>query len=339
MEKIKGILKELAISFSVSGHEFYGSDTIGKLASGIFDEVKRDSVGNYILIKRSGKKDAKKLLIDAHFDTVGMMVTDIKDGGFLSFITIGGLDTNVLPSTEVIIRGKEDVYGIITSIPPHLKTTSKAPKIKELLIDTGYSKDKIKELVSVGDPIVYKNQIDFIHNDQVISAGLDDKACLCAAIDAVSKMDKATMAYDVYLIASMQEEVGKAGPARAAFDIDPDIAIIVDVNFAKMDKDDNFECIEIGKGASVDISAQTDRRLTRNIRRALDENGIEYQIVCEPKYTGTNNEPVAISGLGVRTAVLSVPLKSMHTASETASLHDIKSLSDILVCLATREEL
>lgn len=339
MENIKRILVELTECFSASGHEFFGKEVIEKLSKDIFDEIKMDSAGNYILVKKSGKSNAKKLLIDAHFDTVGMMVTQIKDGGFLSFTALGGLDTNVLPATEVIIRGKKDIYGVITSIPPHLKTSNKAPKIKELMIDTGYSKEKLEEIVSVGDPVVYKNQIDFIYGEQVTSSGLDDKACLCAALDAVAKMDKRAMAYDVYLIASMQEEVGKAGPTRCAFDIDPDIAITVDVNFAKTDKDDNFECIEIGKGASVDISAQTDRTLTKNIRKALDENGIEYQIVCEPRYTGTNNEALAISGYGVRTALLSIPLKSMHTPSETVSLRDIKSLSDILACIATREDL
>ena len=338
MENIKRILTELTNSFSVSGHEFYGKEAIEKLSSS-FDELKTDSVGNFILVKKSDKKDAKKLLIDAHFDTVGMMVTDIKDGGFLTFTQLGGLDTNVLPATEVIVRGNEDVYGVITSIPPHLKTSSKAPTMKELMIDTGYSKDKIKELVSVGDPVVYKNEIEFIYGDNAVGSGLDDKACLCAALDAISKMDKNEMAYDVYLTASMQEETGKCGPARVAFDLHPDIAVTIDVNFAKTDKDENFECIEAGKGAAVDISAQTDRRLTRNIRRALDENGIEYQVVCEPRYTGTNNEALAISGYGVRTAVLSVPLKSMHTPNEIVCLRDIKSLSNILTCIATREDL
>ncbi len=340
MENIKRILNELCSSFSVSGHELYGKEAIEKLALGVFDEVKGDNLGNFILVKKSNKQNAKRLLIDAHFDTVGMMVTSIKKGGFLTFVNVGGLDTSILPATEVIIHGKEDVYGIITSTPPHLKGAGdKAPEIKDLMIDTGYSKEKLEELVSIGDPVTYKSKVDFIYGDNVTSAGLDDKACLCAVFDAVSKMDKDKMAYDVYVTASAQEETGKCGPARAVYEIEPDIAITTDVNFAKIDKGEDFECLEMGKGASIDISALTDRTLTRNIRKHLDSEGIEYQVVCEPRSTGTNNDALMISYQGIRTALMSIPLKSMHTPSETVSLHDIKSLSDILVCISSKEDL
>lgn len=340
MEKLKNIITELCNGFSISGHELYGKEVIKKLASGIFDEIRADNLGNFILVKKSGKKNAKKLLIDAHFDTVGMMVSQIKKGGFLKFVQVGGLDPSVLPSTEVIIHGKEDVYGIITSTPPHLKAPgASAPKLEDLMIDTGYSKEKLEELVSIGDPICFKNNVDFIYGDNVTSAGLDDKACLCAIFDAMSKVDKENMAYDVYVTASAQEETGKCGPARASFEIEPDIAITTDVNFAKMEKGEDFECIEIGKGAGIDISSLVDRRLTRNIRAHLDSKGIKYQIVCEPTRTGTNNDSLSISYYGVRTALMSIPLKSMHTPSETVNLADIKSLSDILVAVIEKEGL
>ena len=340
MEKMKKILRELCDGFSISGHELYGKEVIEKLADGIFDEIKVDNLGNFILVKKSSKKNAKRLLIDAHFDTVGMMVSQIKKGGFLKFVGVGGLDSSILPSTEVIIHGKEDVYGIITSTPPHLKAPgASAPKLEDLMIDTGYSKEKLEELVSVGDPVCFKNNVDFIYGNNVISAGLDDKACLCAIFDAMSRINKNDMAYDVYVTASAGEETGKCGPARAAFEVMPDIAIVTDVNFAKMEKGEDFECIEMGKGAGIDISSLVDRRLTRNIRAHLDKCGINYQIVCEPTRTGTNNDALSISYLGVRTALMSIPLKSMHTPSETVNLGDIKSLADILIAVATREDL
>lgn len=340
MEQIKKILKDLCDGFSVSGHELYGKEVIEKLAGGIFDEVRTDNLGNFILVKKSNKENAKKLLIDAHFDTVGMMVSQIKDGGFLKFVEVGGLDASVLPSTEVIIHGKEDVYGIITSTPPHLKAAGTGtPKLEDLMIDTGYSKERLEELVWVGAPVCFKNNVDFIYGNNVTSAGLDDKACLCAIFDAVSKMDKDNMAYNVYVTASAQEETGKCGPARASFEIEPDIAIITDVNFAKMKKGEDFESIEMGKGAGIDISSLVDRKLTRSIRELLDSKGINYQIVCEPTRTGTNNDALSISSFGVRTALMSIPLRSMHTPSETVNLGDIKSLSSILLAVATKEEL
>ena len=335
MENLKKILNTLMNSTTPTGFEFYGHNTINSLAEGIFDEVKTDNVGNFLLIKKSGKKNAKKLLVDAHYDTVGLMVTGVHDGGFLSVTQLGGLDTSVLPSTEVNVLGKENVYGIITSTPPHLKTgESKAPKTEELFVDTGFSKDKLKEMVSIGDPIIYRNKVDYISGDYVTSAYLDDKACLCALIYAASQMDKNKMDFDLYLTASAQEETGKSAVARLAFGLEPDLAVVTDVNFARVGDDDSFDCIECGKGASFDISAITDRKVTKNIMKYLTSEGVSYQASCEPGRTSTNADYVSISGKGVPTVLISVPLKSMHTPSETANLNDIKSLSDVLVKIA-----
>lgn len=335
MENLKKILNTLMDSTTPTGFEFYGHSTINSLAEGIFDEVKTDNVGNFLLIKKSGKENAKKLLVDAHYDTVGLMVTGVHDNGFLSVIQLGGLDTSVLPSTEVTVLGKESVYGIITSTPPHLKTgESKAPKTEELFVDTGYSKDKLKEMVSIGDPIIYRNKVDYISGDYVTSAYLDDKACLCALIYAASQMDKDKMDFDLYLTASAQEETGKSAVARLAFGLEPDLAVVTDVNFARVGEDDSFDCIEAGKGASFDISAITDRKVTKNIMKYLTSEGVSYQASCEPSRTSTNADYVSISGKGVPTVLISVPLKSMHTPSETANLNDIKSLSDVLVKIA-----
>ncbi|MBQ7789158.1 MAG: M20/M25/M40 family metallo-hydrolase [Clostridia bacterium] len=340
MENIKRILKELLQIYSVSGNEKMGKDAVLSLVRDVFDEVKIDNMGTYILVKKSNKKNAKRLLIDAHFDTVGLMVTSIKKGGFLKVVNIGGLDTRVLPATEVVVHGKRDIYGLITSTPPHLREeSSKNPKIEDLMVDTGYEKEELEKIVSVGDFISYKQQIDFISGDYVTASSLDDKACLTAVIEAASKMDKEMLQYDVYVTASAQEETGKAGVARVAFDINPDIAIITDVNFARTEKEEDFETIECKGGASVDISALTDRRLTRNIINLLKEKGIKHQLVCEPGRTCTNNDPVSISGYGIRTALMSIPLKSMHTPSETVNLQDIKSLADILVAVSYEENL
>ena len=340
MEKIKQILNSLMDSFSLSGHELFGEDTIKALAEGICDEIKVDNMGTFLIIKKCGKENAPKLLIDAHYDTVGLMVTGIKKGGFLSVTSVGGLDTNILPSTEVTVYGKEKVYGIITSTPPHLRSGEpKSPKLDKLYIDTGYSKEKIEELVSIGDPVVFKNTVDYIYGDYVTSAYLDDKACLCAALDALSKMDKSQMEFDIYLTASAQEETGKCGAARVAFDIEPDLAIVTDVNFAKTEDDDSFECIEACKGASIDISAITNRKISKNIMKYLTSEGVEYQVCCEPAHTSTNADFVSISGKGVPTILMSVPLKSMHTPSETVNLRDIKSLSDILVKIACQKDI
>ncbi len=341
MEQIKKTLYALCQQMSVSGFEYLAEDKIKELCGDIFDEVRKTPLGTFVLVKKCGKENAKKMLIDAHLDTVGMMVTDIKEGGFLTVVNIGGLDTRVLPASEVTIHGKSHIYGLITSTPPHLRKlgSSSIPKMEEIYIDTGYEKEELEKIVSIGDAISYRFIFTEMENDYITTSGLDDKACACGVIEALRDIDKTKLIYDVYVTLSSQEETGKNGSARAAFEIKPDIAITTDVNFAKGDGTVDYECIECGKGASVDISSLTDKTLTRNIIKLLRDKGVSHQVICEPGRTYTNNEGLLISGKGIRTAVLSVPLKNMHTPCETVNLKDIVSLKEILSVIMCEENL
>ena len=341
MERIKKTLYSLCEEMTISGFEYLAEEKIKALCGEIFDEIKVSPMGSFVMVKKCGKENAPKMLIDAHLDNVGMMVTDIKDGGFLSVTNIGGLDTRVLPATEVTVYGKKSIYGLITSTPPHLRKlgADSVPKIDELYVDTGYTKEELEKIVTVGDVVGYRSLFKEMANDFVTAPGLDDKACLTAVIEAMRDIKREDMAFDVYVTASSQEETGKNGSARAAFDIEPDVAIITDVNFAAGDGTPKHECIECQKGASVDISSLTDKRLTRNILWLLEEKEIEHQVICEPGRTYTNNEGVLISGKGVRTAVLSVPLRNMHTPCETVNLKDILSLKEIIGAIVCEERL
>ena len=341
MENIKSTLRALCGEMTVSGFEYRAENKIREICGGIFDEIRVDPMGSYVLVKKSKKQNAPKMLIDAHFDTVGMMVADINKGGFLSVVNIGGLDTRVLPATEVTVHGNRDIYGLVTSTPPHLRRAGadSVPKLKELYIDTGYSKEELEEIVSIGDPVSYRFAFTEMENGYITTSGLDDKACVSAIIEAMRCVDVSQLKYDIYVTISAQEETGKNGSARASFDIEPDIAIITDVNFAYGDGTPDYESIKCGKGASVDVSSLTDRVLTRRIIGLLKDKGIEHQVICEPGRTYTNNEGLLVSGTGVRTCVLSVPLKNMHTPCETVNLKDIKSLSRILTAIACEEDL
>lgn len=341
MDFIRKALKELCSLMTLSGYEKRGKKRLFDLVSLYFDEMTEDSFGNFVFIKRCLKKNAPKLMMDAHFDTVGMMVTDILEGGFLSVVNIGGLDTRILPSSEVTVYGKEEIYGLISSIPPHLTRKSgekrSNPKIEELYVDTGYSKEELEKIVSVGDPIFIKGEYTELLNGYASASGLDDKACVCAIFDAVRQMEKSKMEYDVYVTVSAQEETGKCGAAMCAYAIKPDIAIITDVNFGSSEGDNEFETVKCGKGAAIDVSSLSDRRLTRGIMKLLDRENIPYQVICEPTNTGTNNELVSVTGLGIPTVVMSVPLRSMHTPVETLNINDISSLSNVLKTVAYTE--
>lgn len=335
MEKIKEILNVLTQTPSPSGYESLGCEALKKAVGNIFDEIYTDNLGTVVLLKKSRKENAKKLLVDAHFDTVGFMVTGVHEGGFLGVCSLGGLDTSVLPSCEVTVFGSEEVYGIITSTPPHLKAGGgKAPELKELYIDTGLTKEDAEKKIPVGSVAVFRNKVEYISGDYVVSAGLDDKSCLAACLYASEVLDPSKMEFDLYITASAQEETGKSGPSRAAYDISPDLAIVTDVNFAKTEKGEDFETIECKKGASIDLSSICTRKTTKNIMKHLTSEKIPYQVVCEPRATSTNADSLSISSLGFPTVLMSIPLKYMHTPSEVVNLRDIKSLSDIIASIA-----
>ena len=335
MEFIKEALKKLCSLMTLSGHESRCKEELFEMASPYFDEMSLDKFGNFIFVKRCGKENAPSLMLDAHLDQIGLMVRDIHEGGFLSLVNVGGLNSAIRPSEEVCVYGKEMVYGIISSIPPHLrKGSSSLPTVDELYIDTGYSKEQLEELVSIGAPVVMINKYTELQNGRVAAGSLDDKACVCALFDAVRRMKREKMKYDVYVTVSAQEETGKCGAAICAYSIKPDIAVITDVNFGDTEENKGFEYVKLGQGAAIDVSAMSDRRLTRGIMRLLDSEGIGYQKICEPSYTYTNNDLVSVTGEGVPTLLMSVPLRSMHTPVETVDLSDIRSLADILMLIA-----
>lgn len=340
MTQIKEMLKELCSLPSVSGYEHMSNTVILNKYGKYFDKSYIDSFGNSVFFKKSAKENAPTIQIDAHFDEIGFMVTKIEDGGFLRVCNIGGIDTRILPSSEVTIHGKKSIYGVVCSTPPHLQTASsskKSPKMEDILIDTGYSKEELEKIVSIGDVCEFKFEFVEVENNCVISKSLDDKACVCACLDALINIDPERLNFNVYLTVSAEEETGKDGARLVSYDINPDFAIITDVNFAHGVGIKKSESIEIGKGASVDISALSSRSFSRNILKLAKENNKPVQVICEPSATGTNNELVMISGVGVKSAVMSIPLKSMHTSCELVCLDDIKSLSEILTLILYTE--
>ena len=337
MKKINETLKKLCSLMTVSGFEKQAKEELFKLAEPIFDEAYSDSFGNFVFVKKSGNENAPKMMVDAHFDRIGMMVTGIKEGGFLSVINIGGIDTRILPSSEVTVYGKEQVYGIISSVPPHLRKSAAAnglPTIEELYIDTGLPKDKLSEIVSLGDPVVIRADYMELLNDNVMSGSLDDKACVAAAFDMAERAEKDKLKFDIYVTVSAQEETGKCGAALSAYSIKPDIAIITDVTFGTMEGDKEFVSVDCGKGPSVDLSALANRNLSRNIVKLLKDSDIPHTVSACPSRTGTNNDLISVSGEGVKTALISLPLKAMHTQNEVVNLKDIRSLADALLLVA-----
>ena len=335
-------LKDLIISFSsimtISGFASRSADEAEALLGKYFDECKRDRVGNLCFIKRStrpleeGEKRAK-ILIDAHFDEIGMIVTDIKEGGFLTVTNIGGIDSSILQASDVVIYGKEKIFGVIASTPPHLSTPDDRNKLKsvsDLLIDTGYSKEALEKIVRIGTPVGYANVYSEMQNGKICGKALDDKACAACAAYAISNIPADELYGDVYLLLSIFEETGGGGVVPAAFGIEPDYAMVIDVDLAAVPDAKKPTSIEMGKGPSITYTTATDINLTKMLHRLAKEAEIPAQKFVSAASTGTNSVRLHLAGNGVPVVDVGLPLVFMHSATEIVDLKDCESLGKLV---------
>ena len=327
-------LKELMLSLcslmSISGQEYRSHGQIRELCGEHFDEIKEDAVGNILLIRRCGKENAAKIMIDTHFDEIGMIVTEIHDGGFLSVTSIGGLDEAILQASDVVIYGKETLRGVIASTPPHLQKSDEEKKLTEiskLLIDTGYEKDELCELVSVGTPVGFAPRYTELLGENICGKSFDDKACAAAAIYALANMTREELVGDVYLLLSCHEETVRiGGVAAGAFAVEPDYAMVIDVNLAAVPDTPRYETVDYGAGVSVSISAITDRKLTGMTETLCRDKNIKFTRIAAPSSTGTNTPVMNLTGRGIPTVDIGLPLKNMHTYGETLNMSDMREL-------------
>jgi len=328
-------LKELIVSLcslmTVSGCERQASDAVGALVGGAFDEHRVDALGNHLFIKKCGRPNAPKILIDTHFDEIGMMVTGIKEGGFVTVTNVGGVDTRILPAGEVILYGKRPVYGVFAAKAPHLMTEADRDKllpIGELLIDTGYPKEELEEICPIGTPVGFKPVYREMANDRLSGKAFDNKACAACAVFGVDSVQRRELAGDVYLLLSAFEELGGAGARVAGFGIRPDYALVIDVTHATVPEVKDVPLSPMGRGVDIAVATITDRRLTRMTEAACRAAGVPYTISACAGSTGTNANVLGIAADGIPTALLSLPIKNMHSATEVLALDDACALAD-----------
>ena len=338
-------LKQLVISLSslmsVTGYETRDRERLVELIGGHFDENYADEVGNQVFVKRCGKQNAPKIMVDAHMDEIGMYVTEILDGGFLRVINVGGLDTRILQAGKVVIYGKKTFVGVVASTPPHLQKAGdnkKLPEVTDLLIDTGYTKQELEEMIRIGTPIGFEPKYTELLDGNIAGKGFDDKACAACAVDGIARAE--SLAGDVYLVLSAHEETDRLGGAgAAAYAIDPDYAMVIDVNLGKTPDTAKNETVAMGGGASLTYSAITNKKLTRMVAALADGAQVKYQYSVSPSHTGTNTPNVALARAGIPTVDVGLPLASMHTYNEVIRMDDCGSVSDIVKLFVSSKEI
>ncbi len=334
MEKTIELLKELTQTVGVSGCEENIVALLKKKLSS-YGDVTVDSMNNVFCTFGEGYH----FLLDAHLDEIGLIVTDITDDGFIKFSNCGGIDARPLPAMEVSVWGREEVKGVISTLPPHLQSASdekKIPKLSELAIDTGLTKDKLEKLVSLGDRITFKRNFTPLLNGLFSASCLDDRSGVAAILMCLDELKN--LGCKVTVMFSSQEEVGTRGAKVGPYAKSVDEAISVDVSFALTPGCDKSECGELSKGAMIGFSPILDKELSRKLVDAAEKNNIPYQCEIMSGRTGTNADVISISEKGIKTALISIPEKYMHQRVEVVDTADVESVSR-LICAYIKERI
>ena len=299
------------------------------------DEVKVNNMGNVYAI-RKGKSD-KRVMIGAHMDEIGFIVTHIDDNGFVRFHTMGGFDAKTLTSQRVIVHGKKDIIGVMGSKPIHVMTNeekTKSPKTTDYFIDLGLKKKDVEKIVSVGNPISrYSDLLEL--GDCVNSKSLDNRVSVFILIETLRKLKGKSLPFDVYGVFTVQEEVGIRGANVSALDIQPhfgfglDTTIAYDVPGAKEEE----KITKLGEGAAIkimDASTICDYRMVNYMKDVAKKHKIKWQNeILTAGGTDTSGIQRMNAG-GAISGAVSIPTRHIHQVIEMANKEDIKSCIALL---------
>lgn len=270
------------------------------------------------------------LMLDAHIDQIGMVVTDVDEKGFLTVAKSGGIDLRALPSRRVCVHSKEKITAVFCSAPPHLSGDKEEyTDISEIKLDTALG-EKARDIVSVGDYVTFCTKPEEMIGNLVCGRSFDNRAGVSCVIETARRLCGKALPFNVALVLSDSEELGLRGTRTATFDVSPDEAVVIDVSFGDGIGISNEECGKLGKGGMIGISPSLDRGISNKLILISEENNIPYQTEVMGGKTGTNADMVSLNKEGVRTCTLSVPLRNMHTDCEIVDISDIKSVCDLL---------
>lgn len=327
MFDLKEHLRKLVEAHAPSGHEGPIREIIRAEWAGLTDELQQDGLGSLIGIKRATlpADPPRRIMLAAHMDEIGMMVRDIVDG-FIYVHRISGVDNRVMLSQPVMVHGKQPLPGLVAAAPPHLltdKERKKYPGFDDLVIDVGLPAAQVAELVSIGDLITPDVPMIDLMGKQVAAKAFDDRACVAAITVCLNTLKGMAHQWDVYATATVQEETGLLGAATAAYHIQPDIAIALDVTFADQPGVESDSASKIGDGPGIGFGPNFHTKLFEKLKEVARYHEIKLQEDLIPGHSGTDAWAIQVSREGVPTALLEVPIRNMHSPVETLDITDI----------------
>ncbi len=331
------LLKDICEIAGAPGFEERIRNLVIKEVSPLIDTVEIDNMGSVITFKKgSNNPDNKRVMVAAHMDEIGFIVTHIDDNGFLRFHTLGGFDPKTLTAQRVVVHGKEDLIGVMGSKPIHVmneEERKRLPKTSDFFIDLGLSKEEVQRLVSVGDPVTREREL--IEMGECVNCkSIDNRVSVFILIETLRRLNE--VPYDVYGVFTVQEEVGLRGANVASHLINPDFGIALDTTIAYdvPGAQAHERITQLGKGAAIkvmDASAICDYRMVSFLKKTADDNNIPWQ---PEVLTAGGTDTAGIQRMGKQGAIagaISIPTRHLHQVIEMAHKGDIEHCINLLV--------
>lgn len=326
------LLKQLTETPGIAGNERAIRALVLELMTPLVDEIRTDALGNVIARKRGSGDGAQRVMIAADMDEIGLMVTAL-DRGFLRFTNVGGIDWKTLPSQEVIVHGRRDLPGLVGSRPPHVLSTEEREKPlgkEHLFVDVGLLADDLADAVQIGDFISIQRETVPLGDKFATGKAFDNRASVVALILTLRQLQSVQHKWDLYAVATVQEEVGLRGAITSTFGIMPTLGIALDVTFARQPGASDEETVEWDKGPAIGLGPNFHPGLHKRLVETAKASEIPHLIEVLPGNSGTDGWAMQVTGAGIATGLLSIPVRNMHTPAETVVLNDIERTARLL---------
>lgn len=326
-------LKKMVEAHAPSGYESAIADILREDWVDLVDDFEMDKLGSLIGIKRATRplETPRKIMLAAHMDEIGMMVRDVVDG-FIYLHRVSGIDSRVMMAQPVMVHGKRQLPGVVATVPPHMLTADerkKYPTMDALVVDVGLPTEEVNDLVRIGDLVTVDVPMLDLNGRKVAGKAMDDRACIAVMTVCLKELNNMHHSWDVYATATVQEEVGLRGATTAANYISPDVAIAMDVGFADQ-PGVSMGTGKLGDGPLLGIGANFHPKMVDKLKAVAKYYDIKWQSDIMPARTGTDAWAIQVAQNGVPTALLSVPLRNMHSPVETLDLKDIERTGRLL---------
>lgn len=335
MEDTKNLVTQLVSVPGLSGYEDRIREHLTKLWKPLTDEIHSSKLGSlHALRKGEGTAPRRSVLIATHMDTIGMMVTAIEDG-LLRFTEIGGIDTRILPGLTVNVHTQTgELPGVVVLPPAHTlpddQDSKKTIELKYLFVDTGLSAREISRKVNIGDLVTFNLEALDLGDGYISAPAMDNRSSVAILTQVLQILQTRKHHWDVWAVATAQEEIDFQGAITSGYALRPTIAIVVDVTFASGPGTPSHESFDMDKGPTFDIGPRTHPKLYQAFIDFAEKHEISFLRGAYSRSSGTDADGLQLAGEGIPTMLIGLPLRYMHTPVEIIQIRDIQRTARLI---------